>query len=187
MAIIRGWQLCKLPLLPTSPPHVHREGEGGLGFSWEGGVLMILKAMGSLAGHWPFIIWSAKSLSIYCYAEKILIQTFCGKKDVGDGVPEAKNRILSGSASAEDRQIDVNRAIPSRKEVRPFFKNIFLAKRDFFVESEPWGLKLEHKVHRCVTRTWPQSVRLLRPNLHRDVHPCRRLMRWHLRISRQSI
>ena len=47
------------------------------------------------------------------------------KKDVG--VPEAKNRILSGSASTEDRQIDVNRAIPSRKEVRAFFKNIFLA------------------------------------------------------------
>ena len=70
-------------------------------------------------------------MSIYCYAEKILIQTSCGKKDV-DSVPEAKNRILSGSASTEDRQIDVNRAIPSRKEVRPFFKNIFLAKRDFF-------------------------------------------------------
>ena len=47
------------------------------------------------------------------------------KKDVV--VPEAKNRILSGSASTEDRQIDVNRAIPSRKEVRAFFKNIFLA------------------------------------------------------------
>ena len=58
----------------------------------------------------------------------MLIQTFCGKKDVGDGVPEAKNRILSGLASTEDRQIDVNRAIPSRKEVRPFFKNIFLPK-----------------------------------------------------------
>ena len=87
-------------------------------------------------------------MSIHCYAEKILIQTFCGKKDVGDGVPEAKNRILSGSASTEDRQVDVNRAIPSRKEVRPFFKNIFLAKRDF-----SFNPKLEHKVHRCVTRT----------------------------------
>ena len=47
-------------------------------------------------------------------------------------MPEAKNKILSGSALTEDRQIDVNRAIPSRKEVRAFFKNIFLAEWDFF-------------------------------------------------------
>ena len=53
------------------------------------------------------------------------------KKDVG--VPEAKNKILSRSALTEDRQIDVNRAIPSRKEVRPVFRNILLAKWDFFV------------------------------------------------------
>ena len=52
-------------------------------------------------------------------------------------MPEAKNRILSGSASTEDRQIDVNRAIPSRKEVRPFFKNMSWPKEIFSLNPNP--------------------------------------------------